>query len=647
MFPKYLNFFICAALLLVHSVARADHTSVEQRYSDQREVFQELTGLLQSGELTKAISRRDELDGYPLTDYFDYLVLRKQIEQSSKPADLLGQIAKQNRDKRLQRRLLGVVKNRSVKLNRWQDYNLAWAYDNAPNHPCDDLLAGYINGHPKRFEKQTRELWADVDRHTPNCDKAFSMLLEEVKDVPTAALWRRTVALIKRGKLESAESLLKYFNSRDAKIVRAWIDGYKDPAKALQSQSIQGQTVYHREIAELFLRRWRRDDLPAALEYWRSNAKSFGFSKKDINESVAKYTVLAAKRGLPESLELLKRAPEDRDVRYWNVRLALRDRNWQRCLAAIDQLTEEEQLMPRWQYWRARCLDAQGFQAAADRIYQNIAGDFEYYGFLAADKLSQDYAIETSTTGTPDIHELKDDPRIGKALEYFFIDLPWEGRSEWNRALKGASKKQFMAAAQLAGDVGWYDRMMSAAFQAGATDTLRWRFPQAYEIDVRRYADHYNIPSEFVYGVMRRESRFKADVKSPAGAVGLMQLMPATAKQMGKQIGVEAPAWRLIDSKLNIRLGVRYLDHVLDRFNNNFAYAAAAYNAGPSRVKAWVADRPFETDLWVETIPFDETRAYVQAVLFNTVVSEWLVKDGSVTRLADRMDNISITQLLE
>ena len=143
--------------------------------------------------------------------------------------------------------------------------------------------------------------------------------------------------------------------------------------------------------------------------------------------------------------------------------------------------------------------------------------------------------------------------------------------------------------------------------------------------------------------MMRQESRFITDIRSSAGAVGLMQLMPATARQMGKELGISVPRWKLIQGELNIKLGVKYLNHVLSRFDNNLVLAAAAYNAGPSRVNKWIADAPRDADVWVETIPFDETRDYVKAVLFNTVVSQWLLRGGASTRLEHRMPDLQPT----
>ena len=628
-------------------MAQADSVPFSERYSEQRQIFLDLTQMLRSGEIADVAARSDELEGYPLKEYFDYLLLRKQIGAASVPADFLDQVARLKEDKRLHRRLLGAIKDRSVELSRWQDYKRASVGENVPVHPCDDLLAGFKNGSPKRFNKASRDLWTDVDRHTKNCDAAFSSLLSAVPDVPTAALWRRTVALIVRGKLDAARQLLKYFNRRDGRVVRAWIDSSDQPEELLPSAAMRGDSIHHREIATLLLRRWARKDLLAATEFWRTGAKRFGFSDDSIQQTLAKYAVLSAKRGMPEAKSLLASVVANRDVRFWRVRLALRDRDWKRCVARLDELTDKEQSEARWQYWRARCVEAQGFQADATRIYKSIAGEFEYYGFLAADKLRQDYRIETSAplVDEAELQQLKKSPAIAKAVEYFLVDLPWEGRREWNRAMKSSSKARFLAAAYLAESVGWHDRALDAANTAGESGVLSLMFPAAHQSHVREMANRFSVPREFVYGVMRQESRFISDIKSPAGAVGLMQLMPATAKQMGKSLGVKAPAWRLIESELNIQLGTSYLNHVLGRFDNNIALAAAAYNAGPSRVKKWIADRPESIDLWVETIPFDETRAYVQAVLFNTVVSEWLLRDGSVTRISDRTSELPVWQV--
>jgi len=236
---------------------------------------------------------------------------------------------------------------------------------------------------------------------------------------------------------------------------------------------------------------------------------------------------------------------------------------------------------------------------------------------------------------------LEKSPAIIKAVEYFLVDLPWEGRREWNRALKSSSKARFLAAAHLAESVGWHDRAVDAAKTAGESGALSLMFPQAHASYVRETANRFKVPRELVYGVMRQESLFISDIKSPAGAVGLMQLMPATAMQMGKSLGVEAPRWKLIDSEFNIQLGTKYLNHVLSKFDDNIALATAAYNAGPSRVTKWIADRPVALDLWVETIPFDETRAYVRRVLFiiRCRASKFLLAKFSLTITRRKCDS--------
>jgi len=212
------------------------------------------------------------------------------------------------------------------------------------------------------------------------------------------------------------------------------------------------------------------------------------------------------------------------------------------------------------------------------------------------------------------------DPEIIKAIEFFLVGIEWEGRRLWNSAIKGADDKKLIAAAELALTIGWYDRSFASIRKAGKDSALRFQYPMPYDSLVESLVQGRAASASQVYAVIRRESAYIPDVASPAGAKGLMQLMPATAKEVAGKVFVQKSAWSLVDGEVNIQLGVEYLDSMLNRFDGNFALAVAAYNAGPTRVRRWTDGEQLPMDIWIETIPFDETRDYVKGVLVNTVV---------------------------
>jgi len=622
-------------------------SSLSERYEQKRAIFKELQSLLSDGHLNDVKSRRSEIDGYPIADYLDFLILQQEIKGHSRAIELLPKVRNFAGDKKMQRRLIGAIKNRTAARKQWADFRKASVGENVPVHPCDDMYARFQNKSAIKFSKEVGELWADVSRHTSRCRAAFDKLLATVPDVPTGPLWARTVTLLKRSDVESVNKMLKYFNRRDGRIVRGWINGLKNPEKALRSKAIRGTSEYHREMALVLLKRWARNDLIDAHEFWRKEGKHYGYSSSQVSKRLSEGAVLAAKRGMPEAYALLAQVDSTRDVRFWRVRVALQNKDWNSVKRFIEALAPEERAEPRWQYWYARALEANGFTTSAARIYQSIAGKFEYYGFLAADKVSAGYKINISRplANDADLKWMRDSSQIARAIEYFLIDVPWEGRRVWNSALKTASNDRLVAAAETASSVGWYDRAVIAMASADEDSALDILFPAPFSNYVERYGSDYAVEREFIYGVMRRESRFITDIRSHAGAVGLMQLMPATAKQMGKQLGISAPKWRLIESELNIKLGSKYLGYVLNRFDNHMVLAAAAYNAGPHRVNRWLESGVVDADIWVELIPFNETRDYVKAVLFNTTVSEWILQDGELTTLEQRMPYISAASL--
>jgi len=154
------------------------------------------------------------------------------------------------------------------------------------------------------------------------------------------------------------------------------------------------------------------------------------------------------------------------------------------------------------------------------------------------------------------------------------------------------------------------------------------------------HADAKQLDPSVIYGVMRRESLFDPMAKSRVGALGLMQLMPSTARLVAKSLGLRRPRQSdILEIENNINLGTQYFRSVLNRFENNVSLAAAAYNAGPLNVKNWLpSENLMPADLWVETVPFKETRNYVQAVLaYATVFDKSLGRD---TLISSRMNDI-------
>lgn len=624
------------------ALTAAESHSLSERYRIQRQLFMEGREWIAAGNTEAAVERIADLNGYPLQYYYEYLLLRQRLKDSDKPLNLLPLISAfddKYKDPRAHRRLLGALKNRLAADDDWQSYARVALLSAAPTHPCDDLFSKVTADGLQRFDESASVLWPEVSRHTERCERAFELLIKRAGDVPTAALWKRTATFLKRGSLDEIKPMLRFFGKRDRRIVQTWMDHIDDPRALLELEADKGNLKHHPSLIKHVFSRWLASDLPAATAYWNSNGSVFGFSQKEIEQSRARHAVLAAKRSLPEADSLLGAASDDsRAVRYWRVRLALRDGRWADVIDHLDQLTDTEQQSTRWRYWRARALEALGLSSDATAIYTEVAQRTTYYGFLSADRLAANYRIDASPpiVDQQALAALLDDNQMAEAVEFFLADIGWEGRRVWNAALSGASNAQLVAAAALALEIGWYDRSYSTIRRANVATVFDFQYPMPHQLLIKSLTEDRSVDESLVYAVMRRESAYIPDIRSPAGAIGLMQLMPATAKEVAGKIALPESNWRLIDGEVNIRLGTAYLDSMLNRHNGNVAYAAAAYNAGPSRVSRWTEEISLPMDIWVETIPFDETRDYVKGVLFNAAVFN-VVRQKPQTRLLAMM----------
>jgi soluble lytic murein transglycosylase len=175
----------------------------------------------------------------------------------------------------------------------------------------------------------------------------------------------------------------------------------------------------------------------------------------------------------------------------------------------------------------------------------------------------------------------------------------------------------------------WYDRDIFTLAKVGYLNDVNLRFPLGFETEIKHYAGNQKINPAWAFAITRRESSFMSDANSPAGAKGLMQIMPATAKQLARK---KVSNQYLFKAKNNIKLGTKYLRNLLDRHHGNQVLATAAYNAGPHRVKSWLKDaKPLPADVWIETIPFKETREYVKSVLaYQQIYQDKVGQKGSL-----------------
>jgi soluble lytic murein transglycosylase len=337
----------------------------------------------------------------------------------------------------------------------------------------------------------------------------------------------------------------------------------------------------------------------------------------------------------------------------WKVRAALRADNgrsrWQQVVQGINAMAPLEQREPTWIYWKARALkalakdsqDGDSLRAMSQELMSGIAGQFHFYGKLAAEDLGQPFTLPARPAPLTDEERgaASRHPGLLRAVQLIAIGLRSEGVREWNFALRGMNDRELLAAAQYACDREIWDRCINTSDRTRGEIDMEQRFPTPFRKEVQARSREIGLDPAYVYGLIRQESRFVMDSRSGVGASGLMQLMPATARWTAKRIGLDFSASQINDRDTNILLGTNYLKLVLDDAGGSQALAAASYNAGPSRSRKWREGPHMDAAAWAENIPFAETRDYVKKVLSNATDYAALL-GGQATSLKARLGRL-------
>jgi soluble lytic murein transglycosylase len=382
------------------------------------------------------------------------------------------------------------------------------------------------------------------------------------------------------------------------------------------------------DVVGIGLRRLARQEPEEALALLDGYAQRMKFSADEQVAIARQVGLRLAQRFDLRGLQVMaKYDPQLRDntVSEWRARLLLRHGRWEEAYQLTQKMPAELASSNRWRYWNARSLQlAQPNSQQPAVLYQALAKERDFYGFMAADQVKAPYSLNNQplVLDPKVVQKVRNTAGIKRAMEFHARGQIVDGRREWYHVSRLFSRDELVAQARLAYEMEWYFPAIRTISQAQYWDDLDVRFPMAHRDELVREARRRDLHSSWVFAITRQESAFMADARSHVGAMGLMQLMPATAKETARKFGIPlASPQQALNPDLNIQLGAAYLSQVYGQFNGNRILASAAYNAGPGRVRQWLRGaNHLSYDVWVENIPFDETRQYVQNVLSYSVI---------------------------
>jgi len=440
-------------------------------------------------------------------------------------------------------------------------------------------------------------------------------------------IWTRLRLALELGNVSVAKRINRYLPDNQALDERKLTAAGDNPLRYLEKHRNEIKTRADREIVLFAMLRLLRSGPDQAYAYWPRIRERFNDTEHSY--FMVQLADQAARRLNPRALDWFREAaagsvsvPLSDAQLGWKARTALRAGDWGLVLETIEAMSMTEQQAGVWRYWKARALKSEGKTVEANAILAPLSIEHNFYGQLAEEELGVviGAAAVPYKAATDEITAVDRLPGIQRALALYRMNLRTEATREWAWAIRDFDDRRLLAAAEVARREGIYDRAIHTADKTVLHHDFSLRFLAPHRDALSDLLKQQELDEAWVYGLIRQESRFITDARSSAGAMGLMQLMPATAKWVAKKMGMQKYRKTFVaDVNTNLTLGTYYLKHVLTLLDNQPLLASAAYNAGPRRAWQWRDEKPLEGAIYAETIPFNETRDYVKKVMSNSM----------------------------
>jgi soluble lytic murein transglycosylase len=600
---------VCLAALLLVGVVQTSFAQSDADFLAAKQAFDK-------GDRAKLAALAGKLHGHVLEPYVEYWRLKLAIDDA--PPEAIGDFLARYPDTPLAEKLRVDWLKALARRSDWNRFALEYP----PPSGEDAELACYGIQYRRQRDgdsalSDAKHLWFNGQTTPDACETLFAALIAR-GDLSVADRLARLRLASEAGNVRLVQAIANELPGKERTANR-------DNVRALDAGAFAWGTDTGREMALSTPERVARSDAAAARPAWIKWRDKL--PEADRRYGNARLAYHAARQLNPAANDWFREAGDATlapEMQAWRVRAALRALAWGDVLSATNAMAEVQRQEAVWRYWRARALAAQGRSAEANVLLEALATDPNFYGLLAAEGLGRPFTLPPSEPllSTSDaLNAFGARPAVQRVVKLAHLDLKAESQREWLFVVRGQPDDMLLLAADYARRVGLYDRAINTADRTSLRHDYSLRYLAPFRAEFDAASRSHDVDVAMLYGIARQESRFSPDIVSSAGAVGLMQLMPGTARWVAHQLGrKDFRATSIGEVEVNTLFGAYYFKYWLDRLDRMPALATAAYNAGPGRAQAWRPPAPLEGAIWVETIPFNETRDYVKKVLANSVV---------------------------
>ncbi len=621
---------LCFSLLAVSAALAAEPGA-------DRSALRQALEQAEKGPVSAWPSIERQYRGHVLKPWLDYAALRRRLDRAK--VEEVRDFLEQNADMVFAPAMRKAWLQTRIKQRDWSGFRALQGGEDDPEIRCAALIARLDLGVDEDSLDAVTRVWLSPESLPSLCDEPFEELNKSGRITNELRMQRIELAL------QSGNASLARFLARslpDAERVR--IEAYSDFLTAPDAKAAAwGSDALAQQVARDGLLRLARREAGQAEALLDQLAEPLNLSQDSRNEVRYAIALWSAASYTAEAAAQLARVPEDAyddRLHEWRAREAMARADWRAARIAILGMPDALQQQTRWRYFRARTEELMGLGSEARQLMADVAAESDYHGFLAADRLGWPYALcpRQLASDSERQERVASIAGVQRALLLHQIGRrPW-ARMEWARVAPALSPDERREAVRMAADIGWHDRAVFSLTSGEDLQHYALRFPLSFRRTLRAEGEQYKLDPAWMAALIRAESAWMPDARSAADARGLMQLLPGTGAEVARKLGVSwAGPDTLYRPLTNLKLGSAYLAAMRDRFDGHIALATAAYNAGPAPVLRWRNQRPLDPiDVWIETIPYFETREYVARILAFSVIYDWRLR-GEARSLTSRL----------